>query len=297
MNTMLIWIRRWPLITFFILSNVISWGTWLPYIFSRKQIFEVLAVIGLFGPALACVFTARLTGLKDAASARGGYPWCQFILAWIATTFIFVLYSRPWLSGTPIFAHVIFAIFGIAPAYVIAAAFSSHPTVKKTLSSLIRPRGWWGWYLIALLLPPIMQRFTGAAVSRKLGLGLLSHPFVPTNLQTLAGSIVTIFLYTFIYAGGVDEEVGLDRIRAAEVAGAIQSFDRQYHPLVFLDTLACSPSSCRFIRTEPACIDRHILCPLYIYLALYPFFRWYFDGSVISHICQRCLPIYCQYVR
>jgi uncharacterized protein len=102
---------------------------------------------------------------------------------------------------------VIFAGLALIPALVIGSAVSGPSGVRSTLLSLVRPRGWWGWYVLAVVLP-LASRLAGVWVSKQIGWAFLSSPRVPGNLQELAGSVLVIFLYTLLYAGGLNEETG-----------------------------------------------------------------------------------------
>jgi len=193
-----------PLIAFYILSFGISWALWLPWIVLRNDISEIIGGVGVFGPAFACVITARLLPART-QFAFFRYPWIAFVIAWGLSTWVLAAYS-PAAASAPI-TLVIFAFLALPPAYVISSAFSGPPGVRATLSSLIRPPGRWVWYLIALLIPPT-TRLLSAYLSRIMGCELLSNPPLPANPLDLAGAVGIVFLYTILYAGGLNEEVG-----------------------------------------------------------------------------------------
>jgi membrane protease YdiL (CAAX protease family) len=102
---------------------------------------------------------------------------------------------------------LIFAVLALVPAYIIASAVSGPSGVRRTLLSLARPRGWWGWYVLAVVLP-LALRLVSVWLSKQMGWELLSNPSVPSSPMQLAGSILVVFLYTMIYAGGLNEETG-----------------------------------------------------------------------------------------
>jgi membrane protease YdiL (CAAX protease family) len=131
-----------------------------------------------------------------------------FLGAWIACTFIFFAYQRMTSpEETPLAAMVVFAVFALIPAFIIASAFSRSSGVRRTLSSLVRPRGGWYWYLVALLLPVVLA-LVSLWVSKLLGWELLGDRERPSSLLQLAGSVLIIFLFTLVYAGGLNEETG-----------------------------------------------------------------------------------------
>jgi membrane protease YdiL (CAAX protease family) len=206
MNVFKAWIRKRPVIAFYIVCFVISWGLWLPLLLSHNDLAELIALVGVFGPALACVLITRMSDSSSGESHPIPF-WLSFAAGWIGSTLIFLFYNGlPAARSSPIVV-VIFAILALVPAYIIASAASGPSGVRSALSTLIRPRGWWGWYAVALALP-LVSRLASVWLSRVIGWSLLSSPQVPSNLLDVAGSVLIVFLYTFVYAGGIDEETG-----------------------------------------------------------------------------------------
>ena len=217
------WLRQRPVVAFYLLCFAFSWGLWLAYFALRWQILEILAVLGLFGPALACVWTAHLTSSGQQTGRRWRW-WLAFFVAWAAATAILAWYNRTTAPGVSLVAVVVYAVLAAPPAYVLASAFSTVPGVRQTLSSLVRPTGRWLWYLLALSLPPIIRLFS-AWLSRQAGWSLLSYPQPAPDALQLAGSITGVFLYTVLYAGGLNEETGWTGF-------ALPRLQSRYSPLV-----------------------------------------------------------------
>ena len=224
MQTLVDWIRKRPIGAFYIICYAISWGLWLPLILSKTDISELLAAVGVFGgPAVACIIVARISP----PSKRVGRPahfWLSFLGAWIACAFILVTYQLATSPDIPLVAHVIFAGLALIPAFIIASAFSGSSGVRRTLSSLVRPRGGWYWYLVALFLPLVIALIS-VWVSKQLGWQLLSSPQRPSSLFQLAGTVLVIYLYTLVYAGGLNEETGWTGF-------ALPRFLAKFNPLV-----------------------------------------------------------------
>ncbi len=207
MKLLVEWIRKRPLAAFFIICYSISWGLWLPIILSRSDISELLALVGVFGgPSLACIIVAG-TSLQRSGSNHPTPFWKPFLGAWVVCTLVFSTYNLVTTPSAHPVVHVIFAGLAVIPAFVIASAFSGAAGVRRTLSSLTQPRGWWGWYLLALLIP-LAIRLISVWVSNQLGWEFMSNPQLPTNLMNLTISVLVIFLYTLVYAGGLNEETG-----------------------------------------------------------------------------------------
>jgi membrane protease YdiL (CAAX protease family) len=206
MNIVARWIRKRPIVAFYIICFAISWGLWLPFILSRADIAELLAVIGLFGPALACIIVSHLSS-PPAKDHRAMPFWIPFMAGWIISTLAFFVYSGVAKGSFWPVVLMFFAVLALVPAYILGSTVSGSPGVRSTLSSLVRPKGWWGWYVLALVLP-LVFRLISVWLSKQIGWELLSEPQAPSSPMELAGSILVVFLYTLFYGGGLDEETG-----------------------------------------------------------------------------------------
>ena len=201
------WIRKKPVLAFYIICYAISWGLWLPLVLSRTDISELLAAIGVFGgPAITCIIVARVCSSPYQASRPVPFR-LAFFGAWIACALVLTAYIHYTSEGSPPAALVVFAVLALIPAFVIASAVSGASGVQRTLSSLVRPKGWWGWYLLAVALP-LALRLASVWLSGRLGWELMSDPRPPADPLKLAGSVLVIFLYTLLCAGGLNEETG-----------------------------------------------------------------------------------------
>jgi membrane protease YdiL (CAAX protease family) len=198
--------RRNPLVAFFVICFAVSWGLWLPLILSHTDVAELLGIIGVFGPALACIIVSRIS-----TSSIQGPPsipfWLSFIAGWLVSTFAFSIYNYATSTNFSPFAIVIFAVLALVPAYIIASVVSGPSGVRRTLSSLVRPGGGWGWYVLAVALPLVSQ-LVSVWLSKQIGWELQGEPQVASNPISLASAVVVFFLYTLIYAGGLNEETG-----------------------------------------------------------------------------------------
>jgi len=223
MNAVSVWIRRRPVAAFYVICFAISWGLWLPVLLSRNDLTELIGVVGVFGPALACIIVSRISS----SPAEGPRPmpyWLPFILGWILSTLAFFFYSGAAEGSSWPIVLVILAVLALVPAYILASAVSGPPGVRRRLSSLARPRGWWGWYVLAVALP-LVFRLASVWLSRQIGWELLSAPQLPSSPVELAGSILVAFLYTLFYAGGLDEETGWTGL-------ALPGLQAKFSPLV-----------------------------------------------------------------
>jgi membrane protease YdiL (CAAX protease family) len=206
MNKLTQWIKQHQVTSFFALTYALSWGLWLPWMLTRIELLELLGFIALFVPALACIVIARVVEPRTTGDHRGARR-ITFLAAWVLVTAIFILNARS-SSGIQLpVAVVVFAVVGLLPAFVIASGFSATPGVRARLAPLVRPRGHFLWYVLALLLAPVIHLLS-VPVSNLLGWETLSEPMLTAGLVGVAGPVAISFLYTIVAAGGLNEETG-----------------------------------------------------------------------------------------
>ena len=97
------------------------------------------------------------------------------------------------------------AITGLLLAFVGSSVFSRIPVIRDHLRTYIKPRGAFGYYLLALVLVPAIW-LLGNLLSRVLGIEV---PFsrYPVLDAKLLGMVILFFLYNVTY-GGISEEPG-----------------------------------------------------------------------------------------
>lgn len=213
------WVRKRPIVAFYVICFVISWGLWLPLILFHNDLTELIAIVGLFGPALACVIVTRISS-SPPKNFRPIQFWLSFIAGWIVSTLAFVVYNGAVTSPV---VWVIFAVLALIPSYIIASIVSRLSGFWSKRSPA-RPKDLWVWNIVAVVFPLVLRLFS-VWLSRQIGWGLLSYPRLPSSLMELAGSVLVTFLYTMIWAGGLDEETGWTGL-------ALPRLQAKFNPLV-----------------------------------------------------------------
>jgi membrane protease YdiL (CAAX protease family) len=110
-------------------------------------------------------------------------------------------------SSAPIVAvTVVGGLTSLILAWVIAGIYSANPSIRRYLSLLLKPEGHWGYYLFALCFFPAFLA-AGTVLTESMGRSVpyFTQPFTGS---ALAGVIILVFLKTFLFTGGVNEEVG-----------------------------------------------------------------------------------------
>ncbi|MFW9856656.1 MAG: CPBP family intramembrane glutamic endopeptidase [Candidatus Thorarchaeota archaeon] len=221
------------IITFFILTYVITWGFWIPFIqlSTQEGIFGVLAMIpvgwGLFGPALAGIVVTWVINPEQYDKSRKR-QFLAFCLGLVVSTLVFILNS--WismaLSWTPVIIIVMTfmgLMIAIPPAFIISSAFAVNQKVREYVHSLIKPSGLLVYYLIALLLPPFLF-WIGSLFSNALGQTAYAIPLPLIGWNAVLTLPIT-FIYNFFFANTLGEEVGWRGF-------ALPALQGHYSPLV-----------------------------------------------------------------
>lgn len=199
-------IIKYQLTAFFTFTYLFTWLLFLPVILTGdQQIYGIFALIGLFVPALLNIFISRILGPTPITKEK--IKWrITFLVVWIISTIAFTLNIITTSELESPFAIVIYALVALLPAYVFSSAFSKFPGVRKSLSSLVKPKGNFGYYLFALFMAPAIKLIS-VPISNTIGLELISVPDNPGGIQ-LVLLILALFFYGFLFTGGLNEEVG-----------------------------------------------------------------------------------------
>lgn len=199
-------IKKYQLTAFYTFTFLFTWLLILPVLLTGdQQLYGIFALIGLFGPALLNIFISRI--IEPVPIVKEKIKWrFTFLVVWIIATIAFTLNIITTSKLESPFAIVIYAIVALLPAYMVSSAFSKYPGVRKSLSSLVKPKGHFGYYLFALLMAPVIKLLS-EPVSSLVGFGVISAPDHPGGIQLIV-LILTSFLYIFLFAGGINEEVG-----------------------------------------------------------------------------------------
>ena len=163
MKNIVDWIRRHQVLAFFILAYAIAWpGLFLVYfIFPGNDLVEILSTpIVLFSPALTAMLISWIADSRP--KHEGSRPrWIAFILAWLVSAAIMILYSWK-VDGLELpVAIIVMGVLAVFPAWVFSSAYARTPGIRKQFSTLLKPRGPAIWYLVIFLIFP---RFHSAGI-------------------------------------------------------------------------------------------------------------------------------------
>ena len=217
---------KYPVISFFSLTSLISWPLFIivMFIFPGNMLVEgVFGSIATFGPALSGVIVSTVTN-KKRKEKQGNIRIIAFIISWLFSALIMILYIIKVRNNNLHTGLIVFSgLLSLLPAYIISKAFSDKPKVRDYLETLIKPKGKFYWYLIALFTFPLFQ-YAGYIISIIMG----NDPDSFIHYEWSSGIVLTIlltFLFGFLFSGGINEETGWRGF-------AIPEIQKRFSPLI-----------------------------------------------------------------
>ena len=207
MGNLIEFIKRHQLISYFLLTYAFSWSLWIPIqplVLEGHTVLMPLISLGVFGPALVAMGLSAIINPRPREDNRKRAT-ITFIIVWIISTLIIVSYYVTFeqFDITPLLV-IIFSVTALLPAFVVSSFFSSIPGIKNLIASY-RPRGAPGYYLLALILFPMIW-LLGILVSRALGMEVPISDYSTLDIQLVA--LILLFFLTNCIHGGLSEEPG-----------------------------------------------------------------------------------------
>ena len=208
MSNLIGYLKRHQLIAYFVLTYVITWGLLIsiqPLFLNGQKTLAPLISLGVFAPALVSIGLSAIIKPRPRQGSRIPAR-IAFIVVWMLASVIIILQltvnqQMDWSTSL----GVVSAITGLLPAFVASSAFSTIPGLRAHLRTYRKPRGAFGYYLLALFLFPTIW-LLGNLLSRALGMEVPFSRYPIMDLKLL-GMVMITFLYGIIYAG-LSEEPG-----------------------------------------------------------------------------------------
>jgi uncharacterized protein len=210
MNTLINWIKKHQVTSFFIITFAITWGLGFSYeavMIKGIYLLAPLVFIATCGPALAGIILSAVVNPQPREGRQRTY-WIAFFAAWVVSTLVF-LANNTFLNHVPFSPiMVVFTLVTVVPvAFVISMTHSRAPAVKRYLSSLIRLRGVWGWAFLALVLMPALILLSILINSFRGGQPITALSF-PASGPALISLVAVKFLYQLFFFNATGEEPG-----------------------------------------------------------------------------------------
>jgi len=207
------WINKNPIVTFFAVAIIISFGTLFPTIYvvpNDNTIGQILGYylskIGTYSPVIAAIFVTRIIHpgrprVSFAQQLKISLP--VWLIAVIINTASLKLTAPP---SVPLIGMIILSLpVSLLPAWVISSAFSGTFGVRKMLITLVRPQGGIIFYLIALFTFPAIT-IAGVMITNAWN-GTALFPQVNQTANLILTLSITFFS-VLLFSGGLNEESG-----------------------------------------------------------------------------------------
>jgi membrane protease YdiL (CAAX protease family) len=203
-------IRRQQIAAFFILTFGITWGLGFTYdaVMNRgMDLLIPLAFVATCGPALAGIIVTRICNAEP-KSGSTKTPRIAFLIALVISTLVFLIHNTT-VNHAPLSpVMVVFILISSAPvAYIISAAASRVPAVRRYLSTLVNARQVWGWILLAFVVT-IGLNVLSTVISNGLGRQSVQLSDLHFIGLTLLKMFTITFFYQLFFFNGTGEEVG-----------------------------------------------------------------------------------------
>ncbi len=204
MLSLIDYIKKYPLLTFFIFTFAFSWCLFFIYVLIPNEGSLMLIFLAIYAPAYSALIISNITGTQQ-NNNRKKVKWIIFMITWVLATLIFIINYEIKIMDLSIVIIIGSIFLGLLPALMISSGFSKNPDVKKVFRSYIRPKGHFVWYLVAVLLLPSIL-LLGVIFTLLIG-QIVTWISLPSGFE-LIGLIVITFIYTFFFGGGTNEEPG-----------------------------------------------------------------------------------------
>jgi len=211
MNKINEYIKKHTLLFFFIFTFLLSW---LMFIIAMTLIPEnelyraPFITVGAFAPALVSSLLSRSQKKREQSTRKRRSA--AFAVTWIIA-FINILLFSLIIRNLAFDAILIMvtAFLALLPAFVLSSVYSKNKGVRDHLITLIKPKGSWEFYVLALTgIPAVL--LLGAVITQMIN-GSIPDPMY--SIQDAGWSmiflmILLIFVSHLINSGGLAEEPG-----------------------------------------------------------------------------------------
>jgi len=205
-------IKTHPVTSFFILTFALSWSMFILALrlFPENDLYRApLVSVGAFAPALTSIFLSAVINPGQRPTkkrVRAIVFVCVWIIAWVNLV-LFASLVRSMPFNVLLFAAG--ALMALLPAVVISSAFSPKKGVREHLSSLVRPKGHPGWYILAVTIIPLLL-FMGRAINSTIGIDIPEpqYSIEGEGFEIVLLLIGLVFVSNLVNSGGAAEEPG-----------------------------------------------------------------------------------------
>ncbi|UCD62949.1 MAG: CPBP family intramembrane metalloprotease [Candidatus Zixiibacteriota bacterium] len=208
MSKLTVWVRQHQVTAFYLLVFGISWPAMILFfrLPPNSGIQAPFGLIATFCPVLAAMIISTIAN-SSPKEDRKASRWFVFLGAWLFSWAVISLHTWQIRGMEPTLQVIIPAgMVAILPGWLFSCALSRRPGVRQLFKTLLKPRGHFLWYLVALGAVPAVQ-LIGAGLTALAG-GEIGFDLPGTGAGGTFAILALTFFQGFLVAGGINEETG-----------------------------------------------------------------------------------------
>jgi membrane protease YdiL (CAAX protease family) len=209
MSSLRDWIKQHQILAFYLIVFAVSWPAMVLmfFVFPRNQGLQaIFGLVAVYSPAIVAIMVSAVEQPKP-ERARTSSRLVAFTISWVASWAVLILHTWQVRGIDPGLQIIIpTGLVALIPGWLLSCALSRVPGVKHLCGTLLRPRGHWLWYVIALATVPAVQ-LLGAGITVLAG-GEVSFDIGRSSLSGATVFLILVFLQGFLASGGINEETG-----------------------------------------------------------------------------------------
>lgn len=216
------WIQRHPILSFVLLAYGFTWLFWTPVGYlagSDRPTEHMLMLVGGWGPALAAIALSRTGNSVAESESDRGLRLVLFLGAAVLGLLVLVWRftsggkdvltegsgaGQGSFSGLPLLSVLIATVLF---AFVVSRVRAPDRGVRALMTKLVRWRVSPVYYAFALLILPVTA-LAGVILAALLGQSVSEPAIAGHSWQVWVPAVLSSFLLTALFTGGICEEVG-----------------------------------------------------------------------------------------
>lgn len=201
-------IRKYQLISYFVLTFVITWTIFcIPFFYSIDDPATRILVmaIGGTGPAFAAIILSNVLKPEIVKTDTRKY-WSVFFIAALVTAVLIILYLNINPATAPVLLLFLVIINAVIPAYIISGGLSARKGIRDLLARLYIWKTGWKWYIMAIVFIPFVMFLSLIFCTMNAGISL--REIYPQFSLGVASSVIVAIGYVTLVRGPLREEIG-----------------------------------------------------------------------------------------
>lgn len=201
-------IKKYELISFFVLTFLISWIIWVVSFFVKSgSVLNIISLLGAFGPALAAI---ALAGFLD--SQKNNNKITKFL---ILSGILFLLFFGLNILSIDAFlkiskevaVYIVLGIMALICAFIFSGAFFNNKGIENLLKPIYKWKISFKWYFMSFLLLPTLV-VVSLLIDVLLLKGTIDFSAYKGPWHKISYNILVSFFAIMLFGGPLNEEPG-----------------------------------------------------------------------------------------